>query len=175
MQIIPRQEDKMAKFYFYLICLIFIIAVGCGKTAEEKAVEKQIEKATGGDAKVDISKKGMKIEGETAEGKYSVSTGESVKIPKDFPDDVFIFSPSKAIAAMKMAQGYSISLKTGKKVEEIAGTYKEEMESRGWSEQTSMKMGPQTMLVYKKESRIANITVAEADDETQINLTVTSN
>ena len=164
----------MTRFYFCLLCLIFI-AVGCGKTAEEKAVEKKIEEATGGKAKVDLSKKGMKIESESAQGKYSLSTGESVQFPKDFPDDVFVFRPSKVIVAMKMPQGHSITLTTDKEVEEIAETYKEEMESKGWSEQTSMKMGAQTMLVYTKESRMANIAVAEAGDETQINLTVTTN
>ena len=164
----------MAKFYFCLFCLMFI-AAGCGKTADEKAVEKKIEAATGGDAEVDLSKKGMKVTGETAQGKYSLSTGESVQIPKDFPDDVFIYRPSKAIAAMKMAQGYSISLTTGKEVEEVTETYREEMEGKGWSEQTAMNMGAQMVLVYTKESRIANIAIAATGDATRITLTVTTN
>jgi len=54
----------MARFYLCVFCLI-LLAAGCGETAEEKAMEKKIEEATGADAEVDLSKKGMTVTGET--------------------------------------------------------------------------------------------------------------
>jgi len=90
----------MAIFNICLLCLV-LIATGCGKTPEEKVIEKRIEEATGADAEVDLSKKGMKISGETESGEFTVSTGEGTEIPKDFPTDVFIYRPSRVMTAIE--------------------------------------------------------------------------
>ncbi len=163
----------MARFYFCLFCLI-LFAAGCGETGEEKAMENKIEEATGADAEVDLAKKGMKVTGETEGGKYTVSTGESTEIPEDFPTDVLIYRPSKAIAAMKIPEGYSVSLTTGNDVPTVTKTYNREMKASGWSEETSMNMGTQSIIVYEKESRVANIMIAPMDGETRITVTVTT-
>jgi hypothetical protein len=124
----------MAKYIICLLCLALMLA-GCGKSAEEKAIEKAVEKSTGAGAEVDLSDKGMKISGKTEEGAFSLSTGEGTEIPKDFPADVLIYNPSKV--------------------------------------GTAMNMGAQSMLVYEKGDRIAHITIAPMDDETQITVMVT--
>jgi len=162
----------MAKIYFFVLCLVLLIS-GCGKTDEEKAVEKKIKESTGADAKVDVSKKGMRISGETEGGKYTVTTGEATEIPKNFPADVFIYRPSKAITAMEMPEGHSLSLTTGDDVSKVVEIYKQEMPDKGWSEETSMKMGAQSVLMFKKEERLANITISVMDGETRITVTVT--
>ena len=162
----------MARFYFCVFCLI-LLAAGCGETVEEKAMEKKIEEATGGDAEVDLSKKGMKVTGETEGGKYTFSTGESIEISKDFPADVLIYRPSKTISSMKIPEGYSVSLTTRYDMPKVTETYKREMKAKGWSEEASMNIGAQSMLAYKKDSRAANIMIAPMDDETRITVTVT--
>ena len=161
----------MAKSYLILFCLIFIV-VGCGKSAEEKAVEKQIEKATGGNAEVDLSKKGMEVTGETEKGNYKVSLGESTKVPEGFPADVFIYKPSRAMAAMMMPEGHSLSLATESDAEKVSEIYRKEMQAEGWTEKASIEMGDQLMLAYEKEGRIANIAIAPMESETRITLTV---
>lgn len=164
----------MAIFNICLLCLV-LIATGCSKTPEEKVIEKRIEEATGADAEVDLSRKGMKISGETEGGEFTVSTGEGTEIPKDFPADVFIYRPSKVMTAMKMPEGQSLALTTKDNGPKIAETYKREMTAKGWSEQASMNMGAQSVLVYEKKERAANITIAPMDGETQITVTVTTN
>ncbi|MCP4622342.1 MAG: hypothetical protein GY850_02310 [bacterium] len=161
----------MAKTCFFLFLLI-LFAVGCGESVEEKAMEKKIEAATGGEAEVDLSEQGVKITGETEQGKYAYSVGEAIEIPKDFPSDVFIYSPSKAVMAMKMPEGHSVSLTTSNDVAAVTKTYQQEMTAKGWTEATTMNMGGQTMLIYKKENRMANVSIAQADGATQISLTV---
>jgi len=47
------------------------------------------------------------------------------------------------------------------------------MTAQGWSGQTSMNMGGQTVLIYgKEEGRIANIAVMQVEGETSITVTV---
>lgn len=161
----------MTRFFFCVFFSIFLIT-GCGERAEEKAIEKKIEKATGAKADVDLSKKGMKITGETEGGKYTVTTGEETEIPKDFPDDVFIYRPSKAIMAMKIPEGYSIALTTRDDRSKVLSACRQEMKAKGWSEETYMSMGPQSVLVYEKNDRAANISIVTSDKALQINVTV---
>ena len=162
----------MAKYIICLLCLVFMLA-GCGKSPEEKAIEKAVEKSTGSDAKVDLSDKGMQISGKTEEGAFSLSTGEGTEIPKDFPADVLVYRPSKVGAAMNMPEGQSLTLTTSDDSTKVGETYKREMTAKGWSEQASMNMGAQSMLVYEKEERVAHITIAPMDGETQITVMVT--
>ena len=163
----------MARCLFCVIFLIFLGA-GCGESAEEKAMEKQIEESTGRDAEVHVSKKGAKITAETEEGKYTVTTGEETRIPKDFPDDVFIYQPSKAVMAMEIAEGYSIALSTRDERLKVVGAYKQEMKAKGWTEEASMDMGSQSVLVYEKKGRNANISIVPMEGALQINVTVTT-
>ncbi|MFO8240601.1 MAG: hypothetical protein R6T90_06355 [Dissulfuribacterales bacterium] len=48
------------------------------------------------------------------------------------------------------------------------------MNTKGWVEETSMIMGPQSMLVYRKNDRTASISVITSEKALQINLVVTT-
>jgi len=161
----------MTRLISIAFCLLLIVA-GCGGSADEEAVEKKIEAATGGEAEVDLSEDAMEIEGKTEEGEYAMSVGEKTEIPKDFPGDVFIYKPSTPAMSMKVPEGHSLTLITSDDRAKVTETYKEKMEADGWSEEGSMNMGGQMMLVYKKDGRVANIGIASVDDKTQITLTV---
>jgi len=149
------------------------MSAGCGKSPEEKAIEKTVEKAIGGDAKVDLSNKGMNVSGRTKEGAFSISTGEEIEVPKDFPADVLVYRPSKVVTAANMPEGQSLALTTSDESTKVVEAYKREMVAQGWSEQTSLNMGAQSMLVYEKENRAANVTIAPTDGETQVTMMVT--
>ena len=156
----------------FLFCLFFSIVflTGCGERAEEK----KIEQATGTKADVNLSNKKMKITGETENGKYTVTAGEETEIPADFPDDVFIYRPSEVVMAMKVPEGYSLTLTSSDDRSKILDTYRQKMHTNGWTEQTSMSMGPQSMLVYRKNDRTASISVITSEKALQINLVVTT-
>jgi hypothetical protein len=145
---------------------------GCGKEVQESVVEKKIEQATGGDADVEMSDDGMKITGKTDEGEYAITSGEEAEIPDGFPSDVFIYRPSKAVMAMKVPRGHSISLTTLDDKDKVVETYKKEMEGEGWSEEGSMNMDSHTMLVYEKDGRNASVNILPSEDKVQINVTV---
>ncbi|MBN2061447.1 MAG: hypothetical protein JW882_13630 [Deltaproteobacteria bacterium] len=162
----------MARFLLCVVCFIFL-AFGCGKSAEEKAIEKQIEEQTGAKADVDLSEDKIKVEGETEGGKFTVTSGEGSEIPDGFPADVFIYRPSKTIMAVEIPEGYSVSLTTKDDSSKVHSAYSQEMAERGWSEETSMKMGSQFVLVYEKEERAANISIMPLENEIQISMMVT--
>jgi len=152
--------------------LIFL-ASGCGKSDEEEKIEKQIEESTGAEADVDLSRKSMKVSGKTEGGEYTVTSGEGTGIPEGFPEDVFIYRPSKTGMAMEIPQGYSVALTTGDEASKVRSAYSREMEAKGWSEQTSMNMENQSVLVYEKDDRLANITIVSSGKEIQVSVTVT--
>ena len=164
----------MARACSFILLLVILFAFGCGESVEEKAMEKKIEESSGGKANVDLTEKGMNITGETEKGKYSFSSGESIEIPKEFPADVLVYRPSKAVMAMKMPEGHSVSLITTHDATEVKNAYQQQMKAKGWSEETSMNMNAQAVLMYKKEDRVVNIVIAKADDGTQVSVTVST-
>lgn len=160
-------EEKMTKYIIGLSCLVLMLA-GCGGSPDEQILEEQIEQQTGSDADVDISGDSVNISGETEDGAFSLSSGEGTEVPKDFPDDVLIYSPSSVDSAMVMPEGLSLTLKTKDDSEKIEEAYKSGMIAKGWSEQASIDMGTQSMLAYTKGDRAANITIVPSDGGTQI-------
>lgn len=163
------------KKFCLILCFFLLLLTGCGNSAEEKAIEKKIEKETGAKTEVDLSEKGMKISGTSEGERYSVTTGDATEIPKDFPEDVPIYHPAKSVAAMEVDDGYSVSLKTKDDIRKVISFYKDQIVSQGWSEKTSLDMGGHTVLAYEKDQRVANIAIMSIDKETRITLTVLYN
>jgi hypothetical protein len=164
----------MLRLMLCLCCVILLVAA-CGRETQEAAMEKKIEDATGGKADVDMSDKGMKVSGETEEGKYEMTGGDAAKIPDDFPADVFIYKPSKAVMAMKVPEGFSVTLQTKDDKAKVLSAYKEQMAAKGWSEEGSMDMGDQSMRMYKKDQRMATVNLTPSDEGLAINLSVGAN
>ena len=162
----------MAIFKFCILCLVFVLA-GCEKTPEQTTAEKKIEESAGVDTKVDVQKNEVTVTGETEGGSYATSSGEDAEIPKDFPADVYKYSPSRIMTAMEMPEGGVLVLTTADDVPTVAEAYKREMTARSWSEQSAVKNGERLMLVYENEGRIANTIIGSMDGAAQIMVTVT--
>ena len=78
-------------------------------------------------------------------------------------------------AAMKLPQGRSLTLVTSDNSKKVQEAYKRGMADKGWSEKASMNMGSQAMYSFEKEDRVAQITIGQEDDETQILVVVGKN
>ena len=157
----------MRVFLFCLLGLVLLVGA-CGESTKEAAMEKKIEEATGSDADVDISKDGMKVKGKTDEGEFALTSGEDTEIPEDYPDDVFIYTPSKTVMAMSVPGGHSVSLMTKDDMTKVVDAYKREMKEKGWTEEASVTMGKNMMLTYKKDGRITGVNFGPSDDGLQI-------
>lgn len=163
-----------------LVCAAVLLS-GCGKAKKsisEKIAEKVAEKAMamsiknskGEDAKVDIADGKVSIKSKEGETTYSV--GEGASIPADFPKDVYVFKDAAIQMAMKVPDGFMLSLKVGQPTAKLAESFEAEMKAQGWEQEGSFDMGGSRSLTYKKGERQATVMLNKSDDGTDVMLTV---
>lgn len=161
----------MTKTMLVVLIAASLALGGCGKksdetrarTAQEKAMEKSIEKSSGDKANVDLSKEKMTFQTKEG-GKVEIATGEAgVKVPDDFPKDVLVYKGAKVDSSVKSPEGMQVMLSTADPADKVAEAYKTEMTKSGWTEKTSMAMAEMTMLEYTKDQRTATVNVMKGD------------
>ena len=159
--------------YFIMFAAIMVI-FGCGEEGEEKVAEKVMEKALeanmGGNAEVDIEKDSLRIQ--TKEGEMTMTAGDSVKLPSDFPKDVFLYKGADLNTAMELPEGFNLMFQTKDDTSKVSEAYLTGMEAKGWSKEMSMDMGGRKMMVFKKDERMVNVAITSDEEVTQITLTV---
>ena len=146
-----------------------------GNSGGSKVAERIIE--TG------LAKQGVKAHVDTAAGKVTVETkdgsatyavGGDVKLPNDFPKDVFVYGGAKVLTSMSTPQGTHLTLQTKDSADKVISAMKREMTAAGWKEESSMNQTGVSMLSYKKSERTAAVVVMTADNQTTIQLTISS-
>jgi hypothetical protein len=137
----------MLRFCFLLLCLVLLL-LGCGKETEDGISKRQ------GD-------------------KYTASIEKPIEIPDDFPTDVYIYPRATAIDVAKTPKGYSLTLSTSHDVPRVAETYKRQMMIKGWTAESSVTRGAESLFAYTKEKRVANVAIGPAEGGVRIKLTVT--
>lgn len=160
-----------------LAMLGVVVLGGCKQgveTATEKAVERAIEKSGGGEAKVSMDDGKVSIK--TKDGSFETATGGGMKIPEDFPQDVYLPKDANVIASVKSPEGFALTLQTAEASDQVAAQYAAEMKGQGWEEKMVMNMGEGQMLTYSKDNdaRTVNILVAKSESATQIQITTVS-
>jgi len=172
-----KGEGIMVKVVSVLVlCLAVAVVAGCRKKSQEqamnKAIEKAIEKQSGGKAKVDLSKGQMTFKDK--EGQVTVSQGGGAQLPDGFPKDVLIHKGAAITIASKQPNVFSVVLTSKDDKSKIVDAYKSSLKSQGWEEASSMDMGDVTTFEYKKEkeNRTLVVNVTKESDKTQITLIV---
>jgi hypothetical protein len=159
---------------YFILFISIMVMFGCGKKAGEEAAEKLAEKAMessfDGKAKVDIEKGSVQIE--TEKGKMTMTTGDSVKLPADFPEDVLVYKGAKLSMAMEHPQGFNLNLQTKDDMSKVSEVYLAEMTAKGWIKEMSMDMGGQKTMAFKKDERSVSVMISPNEDMTQITLIV---
>lgn len=164
---------KLVTYLFVALCSLILIA-GCGRKSQEKisesVIKKAIEKQSGGKAKVDLSEGSISIQ--TEEGSFQMSSGESAKIPDNFPSDVYVFEGAKIEAVMQSTEGSTLSLSTQDTISKVTGKYRSEMTNKGWKQESTINMGDQQMLLFTKDERASTVIVTSDGEKTMIAMTV---
>jgi hypothetical protein len=133
--------------------LVFTLGACKSKTARERLAEKSvanmIEKATGGQAKVDLKDGTIRVK--TAEGETEI--GSSKTWPNDLPADVLKPSFGKIVGVIRSSQEekkyWNVSFEGGD-----AGAfdkYADELKSKGWEIKMTTKTGDGGMFQAQKE------------------------
>jgi hypothetical protein len=128
--------------------VVFILA-GCGEQSKEQQIATQVDK-------------------------FTVSIDKPVKIPENFPADVYIYPRSNAIEVTKTQEGYSLTLSTTHEAPRIAETYRRQMILQGWSIDASITKGTESLFAYTKNNRVVHVVIGPAEEKTHIKVTVTT-
>jgi len=163
------------KFYGFLLILpvMALILGGCGKSlsqiAGEKATEALIENQTGGAAKVDINSGNVKVN--TAEGSFE--SGANVKLPADFPKDVYVID-GNIIAAISNQEnkGFSISIESDKSPEEVSVIYQDKLKNDGWKITGTMSFEGSSSVIAEKDTRTVSVIIAKNDNKTTVTVSI---
>jgi hypothetical protein len=137
-----------------------------GQKIGENMLEKAIEQGTGN--KVDVNADGENVKIKTKEGGEVAVSGEgTIKLPSDFPSDVFVYSDAKityassspANSAEGTSASYMVAYSVNQSVDEVASKYKDEMVKNGWTKESEANYGA-LMISFKKDGRDALVTIS---------------
>jgi len=152
----------MIKSLSVVSVLVLILALAaCGKSGEEKALEKKVDQSSGGQVKVDLSQQEIKIKDQ--HGEATISSKGLAQIPADFPKDVYVHPNTKILISQTVEGGYHLLLESVENPEPLINTYKEKMKAQGWKETTALAMGPAAIFTYEKDKRKAMVTISQSE------------
>ncbi|MCR4306502.1 MAG: hypothetical protein NUV42_00880 [Candidatus Yonathbacteria bacterium] len=168
------------KTIIIVIAVVAIIALGTlakgflGGSMAERAAERAIERAGGGDANVDFRGDNTATY-KSDEG--SVTVGENVSLPSNWPSDVSMVRDAKIYYAMSSnpstgGAGIGAMFGTSQSVSEVLGYYKTELPKQGWTIEGELSMAGASVLSATKGDRSLSVTVATGDNETSVTIGV---
>ncbi len=162
----------MKKLLFIALVSIFVFT-GCSLTDQiaEKAAEKAIEAGTGAEVDLEDGTITAESDGQT------ISIGEDVKLPSDFPSDVPVYSKAQVVSSFSSDEAHTATLTSSKDFDTVKSYYQKEIESEGWTINSTSNLnlgGQSTTFLCTKDGR--NLTVGiyayEESEEVTISLTV---
>ena len=104
----------------------------------------------------------------------SLTAGESIDLPNNFPSDIPVYEPADATFKMTEGNNGTVMFTTSKDVATVKSYYMSEMKKKGWTEDSNMEFNEAVILTYTKGDWTSSITVAEdSDDTTKNSITVT--
>jgi type II secretory pathway pseudopilin PulG len=140
-----------------------------GQSIGENIAEKAIEQATG--QKADVSADGKNVSIKTDDGTFAASGEGTIKLPSDFPSDVFMYPDAKisfaistpANAASGTTAGYVVSYSVSQSSADVVAKYKAEMVKNGWTIGTEANYGS-VMINFEKGNKEVVVAVGESQD-----------
>lgn len=160
---------KKLVFLCLAMLAVPLIIGGCGKSPEEKAIEKFVEKKSGGKVSVDMSQGKVTVK----EGNATITSGGNVKVPDAFPKDVPVYPDTEILSSVASSDIVHLTLISKDSIEKIVASYKEKMKQGGWKETGSFAIGGNTVtMAYEKDNRNATIAVSQDKGKSAIQLQV---
>jgi len=159
-----------------LVCAT-VPSVACRKLAEkaeERAIEKSLEKQGGGQVSINSQKGSMTIT--TDAGTFQMGAG--AKIPDDFPKAVPIYPGAKPAFAAKSTDpkgkaAWSVQMETPDSKDQVVAYYKANM--GGFTQQTTADMGKSAMEVWQSPQYDVTLIIGgDNPKETSISLNASS-
>lgn len=173
------------KFVIVLVIVVLLLAVVgfaaqklmqkasvmVGQKVGEKVAEGIIEKATGGNADVDVKNGSLTVK--TNEGTFSTGTS----LPSDWPKDAPVY-PGATITYSGSSNpqsgesGFGAMLTTKDSAQKVRDYYAKELVVQGWKVEATYNANESSVLSATKDTRAFTVVTAEADGATTITLGV---
>lgn len=152
--------------------LVFAL-VGC-EAAEERAAESAIESSTGRDAEVE--RDGDRTVVRTAEGEIAMTAGDDLKLPADFPDDLWLPEDYRVQNLIGTGDGgQAIGLLSDGAIDRLTADADARMQEHGWEQVMAMQQPEGRMLGYQKDERTTMLIFSPVEDgQVRIAMTLTS-
>jgi hypothetical protein len=156
--------------YFVMKSLKAKVSQTIGQKIGENMVEKAIEKSTG--QKADVSADGKTVSVKTGDGTMAASGEGTIKLPADFPSDVFVYPDAKitfststpANAADGTKASFMLAYTVNPSVADVVAKYNEEMSKNGWTKETEANYGAM-MINFKKGNKEILLTVSDSQGD----------
>ncbi|MCE5228581.1 hypothetical protein LLG95_03165 [bacterium] len=157
----------------FVLMLASMLTLGCGKSHQEKTIENAIENQTGGKTDVNLDKQKMTIE--TKEGdKMEIGGGEEgIKLPADFPKDIYVYPGAKIEASFKNNDSHQLHLVTADAAAKVIAEYQTQLKKNGWNEKTVTRTGEFSMLEYAKDNRTVVVNASPEGKQTKVMIVMT--
>ncbi len=151
------------------VAFSLLAAAGCKKSGGERAMEKMIEKASGGKAEVDASGGSLKIK--TAEGEAQIGT--ITEWPSDLPADLpKLEGRVQSAIKMNVAGGASWIIGLGGVDEAAVTDYIQKLKDAGWIEAFSSSADTVMMVHLTKAEVTVGLTFDKAKGDLSLSITV---
>lgn len=166
----------MHPFVPALAVALLVTACGSGDNGTE-AREKQIEEYArqhGVDADITLDGDGqVTIQQNVAGG--SVTTGQDLSVPDDFPRDVAIYPGMEILSSAATPGGYMLQGQAAASGEAVAGFFESEMARQGWRDESPQAPAglPMTSLRFAKDQRVTGINLIPDGDQVTIQIMIT--
>ena len=158
-----------------VIAISPLVLTGCGKSVSqivgEKVAEKVIENSSGGKANVDVNSGNVKVE--TDQGKFE--TGDNVKLPSDFPKDIYVVEGSVKAAITDQSSGsFTVSIETDKSVSDVATLYQDKLKADSWKITGTMNFGETSSVVAEKDDRTVSVMASKSGSDSKTAVVISS-
>jgi len=159
----------LAGGYFVMRSIKSKISEKIGQNIGANLAEKAIEQATG--KKADVSADGKTVSIKTDKGTMAASGEGTIKLPTDFPSDVFVYPDAKitfststpANATNGTKASFMLAYGVAQSASDVVAKYKDEMAKNGWTLGTEANYGA-IMIGFKKGSRDVSLTASDSQE-----------
>ncbi len=145
--------------------LAILALAGCGKSVSQSAAEMAVSAASGG--KVDVTQSGDKsqVSIKTDQGTSTVSSGNNVPLPKDFPSDVHLPASYTIKSAIQSGPMTMLVMHTPAAMQALYSEYDGSMKSGGWTEAMAMQSSQsESVLSFQKDRRNVTVSITASTD-----------
>lgn len=156
--------------YFVMRSIKAKVSQKVGQAIGENMLEKAIEKGTG--QKADVNAEDGSVSIKTDSGTFAASETGTIKLPADFPTDVFTYPDAKITFAIStpanVASGttasYMVAYTVNQSIADATAKYKAEMAKNGWTMASEANYGAM-MIDFKKGNKDVSVSIGDSEGE----------